>query len=119
MITAERARFLSDVLITAVEGGISYWAVTHAYQWSDENPYSTMADIEDEESDEEPKILSLTIQIIETAFERITAGSIEGLHDSFRGQLIAAGQVNDAGLIDSSGADCIVQVGMFGSVVYG
>ncbi len=34
--TEERITFLSDVLVSAVEGGIGYWADMKDYQWKDE-----------------------------------------------------------------------------------
>lgn len=38
--TQERITFLSDVLVSAVEGGIGYWADTKEYQWKDESEAS-------------------------------------------------------------------------------
>lgn len=35
-----KEQFLDDVIITAVEGGINYWAYVHDYTWSDEGPTS-------------------------------------------------------------------------------
>lgn len=36
--TPERIKFLTDILITAVEGGIGYWSQIEGYNYSSEDP---------------------------------------------------------------------------------
>lgn len=103
--------FCSSVLIIAYQGGINYWAT----------PFRTVAD--DTESVEvRPdgenwhKISRETIvDGVKRAFE--TEGL--DLHQSNADRIRVAALRNDAGMVDAEVADWIVQIGIFGKVIYG
>lgn len=165
-----REQFLDDVITTAVEGGINYWAFVDEYTWSDDGPTSVIV-IDTEEmrcatcdavitdgrgvqehffnadpyflTDEEteaadraietgepydgpkadhehlPKGVLIDREKIEAAFATMLAGPIEGLHDSYRAQYIGAYGINDCGDLDAGDCDNILQIALFGKVVYG
>lgn len=172
----EREEFLDDVITTALEGGIGYWAMAETYEWSDDGPTTaTVFDIEDpivcrvceqevqdartiteqlvkrpvmllteaelesykvrrgaaEEANEgkfefavdhehEPKTMLIDRALVEKALAIIADPSIDvSWNDGDRQRCVGAAAMNDAGDIDAGDADCIVQVGLFGEVVYG
>ena len=120
MITkTEREEFLDDVTTTALEGGIGYWSVCSSYKWKDVP--ETVAIIEEfDEGTGEPFGDKIRVDraLIEKGIKEILSG------DTNTGQhmvkMVAVASVtNDAGDVDADVADCIVQVGAFGKLVYG
>lgn len=163
--------FLDDVITTAVEGGINYWAFVDDYEWSDEGPTSVIvidteemrcatcdaiitdgrgvqehffnADpyflTEDEtdaadkaitegtaytgpKADHEhtPKGVLVDRDKISAAFEIIRDPNRDiDWNDTDRKRAIGAWALSDASDIDAGDADCIMQVALFGKVVYG
>jgi coenzyme F420-reducing hydrogenase gamma subunit len=130
--TTERAQFLADVLTCAVEGGINYWASVSDYRWYDPtfedgggtaehvdgvpNAYAT---VHETESDGTVSGL-IGVDQVATAIRDILNGK-EGIriNDADVALIREANRDNDAGEIDAGIADMIVQVAMFGEVVYG
>lgn len=141
--TAERAQFLADVLTTAVEGGIGYWSRVTAYRWqAPDLGYSDGREGTPEVADAEVTILeveeegapehTVTLDTIAKGLGLIRAAkhdpaasewyegtTIPFLGESTRRAVVAADRANDAGEIDSSRADVILQVALFGKVIYG
>ena len=148
----ERTQFLSDIIITAVEGGTNYWAYAAGYEWSDDDPSTTqvyLADMEEVlEYEQEHGMVPdpkkgepwnhVTIETVARAFgilEKAHMGIDERykeeallnaetgkrmfLHPDLRKRYLEANRENDAGEFDAGDADNIVQIGMFGTVVYG
>lgn len=131
--TPEQADFLTHVIITAVEGGINYWASVNGYHWyfpdldggtarpgpgGSANAYVTV-----HEDDTEGQGRSFTIGLdgIAHALRRITAGPVEHMSEQRR-ELIrrAYGGDEDARTaFDAFDAEEVVQVACFGKVVYG
>ena len=119
--TNTRKDFLAYVLVTAVEGGVNYWADIRNYK----NSYTTnmssilsaSAEIKTDEPDDNDWKL-LTIDVIENGIQNIQTGEIV-LNPSILGSISYGNATNDAGSIDSDAADCIVQVALFGKIVYG
>lgn len=100
--------FLADVATTAIEGGINYW--TSRIRRIDVDTFA----LTDEETD---KSYVVTHRMLARAIESILALDPTGTVgiDS-----IASGVFErDAGQIDALDADCIVQVAVFGEVLYG
>lgn len=116
--------FLRDVLCTALEGGIGYWSQVSdihrvgdypdgkwSYDWCLVHPLD-----EDEEGyDKKGVVLNL---------DKIIAGIGIVLSDRLQwpylyrmvGRAVAD---NDAGVLDAGDADSIVQLGLWGQVIYG
>ena len=129
---ADRAQFLTDILTTAVEGGITYWAAVTEYRWwsptldggtaaHDDGIATGYATITDAEG--EGRCYRVTTDTIAAALRTINAGPLGGLDEKTRRLIVANDHANgDAehfDVIDADSADVIVQVACFGDVVYG
>jgi hypothetical protein len=108
-----RLRFLADVLNTAVEGGISYWAMVT--RW---NPYDATATIYEIE-EEERKYFKLNYKLIDKAIKQMVDDKQSNLDNEVEGILLYANKYNDAGNIDGELADMIIQTACFQEVKYG
>ena len=133
--------FLKDIAITAAEGGISYWALTRKYQWRESfgdararcGPEETSSNVEaqrqdlpfpllviqDAEASDDTEAILVTPEHIRKGLQlALTPGIMNPesntVKSAFRGLMEM-----DAGHVDSDAADCIVQLGVFGQVVYG
>ena len=122
--------FLTNIVAIAVEGGIGYWSWCSDYRWysptlsggsalhQDDkcNAYATIREIE--EPAEVDGAIHLDLDVVAKGLARL-------LHPGFavRSDIAAAAlearETRDAGLIDAEIADCIVQAGLFGKLVYG
>lgn len=124
--SAERTEFLSDVLTTAVEGGINYWAQVSGYRWNCP-PAERGVTVHDVVGDDiPPEGRRVTLDDIARAVNAIAKAPLSdpepvalGLHRQYRRQVVEASRENDAGDIDAGLADAIVQVAVFGEVIYG
>lgn len=122
----DREQFLSDVLTTAVEGGINYWAAVSEYKWCDENDNNIPASVRVHELDDttgeymEPGVF-ITTKEIGRAIARImdVNDEIKHLGNHVRKDVFAASMENDAGDIDADIADVIMQIAVLGEVTYG
>ena len=113
-----------DIAITAAEGGIGYWSVIDSYQWrrwladplddskgSAEVPedfvfYTVREEAEDRGwFDITPRLIRRGIQLFLTG-----TGDFEGRPFD---------DMEDWSCMDSDEADCVIQLGCFGEVVYG
>lgn len=106
------ADFIGDIFVTAIEGGINYWAHIEELERNDAGDYitATVCDAEDYEIfsfTESHKITYMTL--------------VKGIEKSFEKDMHYCEYLleKDAGMIDAEGADCIVQLGLFGEIVYG
>lgn len=115
-----RAQFLSDVLSTAVEGGVQYWAEVLSYAWNDQevgrqaNASATLTDKEEDDG----KVFTVTLDTIAKGWGLYQGTSISGREYGKQAQL--ANRTNgEDGDFDADIADQIVQLGLFGEVVYG
>ena len=129
---SKREIFLSDVIITAVEGGIGYWSLCSEYDCGidfdtvDENTLDATrkpakAVILEEEEDKDTKYV-VDNKLVAKAFRRIMGkGEIPYTGNEWRERMARAYKDVDDGVcdIDSGDADCIVQIGLFGEVRYG
>ncbi|MCU1675972.1 MAG: hypothetical protein JWM93_730 [Frankiales bacterium] len=129
---AARAQFLADILTTAVEGGIQYWAHVDEYRWwsptldggtaehadGTANAYARITDLEVESGER-----TITVDDIARALRTISKHPITGMNETTRRLIIANDHANgDAehfDVIDADSADAIVQVALYGEVVYG
>lgn len=123
---AIEAEFIHDIFTTALEGGIGYWSECCTYHWSKGGPdheadlVGFYAYIEETESGEDdPTVHRIDREVILRGLSRLFTGDYRGLHPSTAGRIMGAALGGDAGSIDASDADCVVQIGLFGEVVYG
>lgn len=114
------AEFVHDVFVTAVEGGI-FWAYIDQYHWSDgdRNPdlfgfFAVITDAEDATAK-----FRVDASVIAAGLRRIAAGPVEHLGEGLRANIVKATIAGDAGEIDADDADTVVQIGLFGKVIYG
>lgn len=114
-----RQQFLVDIFVTANEGGIGYWATTIRQSYKPASPYLYILDREALEGDEPAhKKYMVTASAIETALAKIVEGKVT-MDPQIADSVLTANATNDAGDIDSVAADVIVQVALFGEIVYG
>lgn len=105
----------ADVLCTALEGGIGYWAEADDIV-SGEGVYHRVTLTDAEGDDDWSHILDN---------DAIRRGIEQALHPDFavdsaiRGAIFEGVVQNDAGYIDAIAADVIVQAACFGEIVYG
>lgn len=135
----ERETFLASVVVTAVESGsqgIGYWAEVEEYRWwlpdldggtaepgphGGGNAWATIA-----EYDEHGRRFDLTPKTISEAYKVLGRGRKgRGLPDyawpsqESLQRLWDARAENDAGLLDAIDADVLVQLGVYGKLVWG
>jgi hypothetical protein len=116
--------FLRDIVITALEGGIGYWACAEKYRWSEDGtlekmlPFPEVVLVPDEDPDDFPKT-AITPEIIRKGLQlALTPGIMHPGSNTVRSTMSALMEM-DAGAIDTDAADNIVQLGMFGKLVFG
>ena len=117
--SVDRAEFLGDIIITAVEGGIGHWAVCRGYDYED--PYVEIGEVDfDDPYAEYPEDewRGIDINTIAKGIGRVKDPEFR-VNDVIRKNVIAANTKNDAGMIDAESADVIVQAALFGEIVYG
>jgi hypothetical protein len=123
--SAEREQFLSDVMTTAVEGGINYWASVSDYRW--DAPFDQQGvTVYDHSGDElPPEGKRVTPEDIASAISKMRANK-DGLFawahrsESYWVQFWLADRTNgEDGDYDAGIADCILQVAVFGDVIFG
>jgi hypothetical protein len=130
VFTPER-KALHGIFVTALEGGIGYWSTATSYKWSNEDGEDDLlgfhADIfETEEVDEEDgEAAVIPTRRIDA---QVVARGLIALATSKRGpfrnlciRILLGGQTADDALgeCDADAADAIVQMGLFGEIVYG
>lgn len=125
---------LWTVFVVALEGGITYWAVSNSYHFENDNGtiggaedhegfYSDIVDADPDAGSDNFPPTRIDRTVIARAFERMAAGPIEYMPDGqrhkFLAQLHAAlgGRTPDFDF-DAGDADNAVQVGVLGSVVF-
>lgn len=122
-----RTEFLSDIIITAIEGGIGYWSQVLYYRAEGRlivgapplhaDPRETVAVIVDNADERPEQEYTITPSIIEQGIARLSNGEVS-YPDDARGRLIVADCDNWAGDIDADVADDIVQAGLLGELRY-
>ena len=113
----ERQQFLDDVIITALEGGINEWAVCSAYEHTGV-PARAQIQETDYEGKPDGPLMEVDRALIERGIKEIVAGE-SNLNSNLTSYVILADRASDAGNVDAAVADAIVQVGLFGNLVYG
>jgi hypothetical protein len=121
-----------DVAITAAEGGIGYWSVIDKYKWTrwvnDEESFGpgslevpedfvfytiTYADYAGPMTSEEcQRSVDITPALIRRGIQLFLTGA-----GNFEGRMFD--DMDDFAAMDSNEADCVIQLGCFGEVIYG
>jgi hypothetical protein len=126
----DREQFLSDIIVTAIEGGIGYWSTTFYYRAEGRvivgdfgkgpaDCYSrTCAIVVVSEDGEDGQEYIITSSVIEQGIARLLNGSVSYSWD-VKDNLAVADIENDAGMLDADDADAIVQAALLGAIVYG
>lgn len=127
----ERVQFLADVIVSAVEGGgygVQTWAEVTGYKWhADDLEGGTAGAVEytaaqlrelDDFGQPMGEPIQLTIDLVAKGVGAIDRG-VADVGETFRRRVREASRDNDAGAFDVIDADAIVQVAVFGAVVYG
>lgn len=117
-ITAEN---VEDIMTTAAYGGITYWAIEPNEKEFADAPAGTHTIVDGEAEGSGVHYLTpakIKQAVVEIAEGKHTADYIRDyVRSAFDGWTREDGI--DCGDIDSSAADCIVQVACFGEVIYG
>lgn len=132
----EREQFLADILTTAVEGGINYWAQVSEYKHEHSGvpvaeTFAVVHEVDPDEGIEEDEDgyavrgLRVTIDTIAHGIQVLTTGENAGKSFTVSGadywkQFLLSNRTNgEDGDYDADIADNILQAGLFGEVVYG
>ena len=114
-----RNQFLSDITITAVEGGTGYWAECRKYNHKDGENVTVELREEDNSKDDSPtQWFPINNAVIEKGIEIVLSDETK-VHRSYKNNIRNASAYNDSCEIDAELADMIVQCAMLGDVVYG
>lgn len=124
--TPERTQLLVDVITTAVEGGVNYWASVSRYVWGPHDVQSTeaphaAATLHDNE-DTANGHFELTVDAMARAFDLLCERrDIVGVGDSDWRRRMTAMYLEPDGEhdFDAGDADALVQIAWFGDVRYG
>lgn len=134
LVFVPECKALHAIFVTALEGGIGYWSTATSYKWSNEDGEDDLlgfhADIfeteempdEDEEDEEAAAIPTRRIDA------QVVARGLVALATAKKGpfrdlciRILLGGETADDALCecDAEAADAIVQMGLFGELVYG
>ena len=126
------------IFVTALEGGIGYWSRAYTYHTGgrnegggfDDDLQGFSADILDcvehpdvgpfeidIDEDEDARLVTIDRAVVVRGLEAIASGRVKlarRIHEA-----VAADLAGDGGAIDAEAADCVIQAGLFGEVVYG
>jgi hypothetical protein len=121
----ERTRFLKNLLITAVEGGIGYWSYVRRYDYKAgtvevaDNTECEWGD-SDEEINAKLEYKPVTYEDMARGINLICSGECKYADNAqYVEYMRKANRENDAGTLDAGDADNVLQAALFGEVVYG
>ena len=109
---------------TAIEGGIGYWCDIRNYDWeyADESKRKLVSASAEISTSGEPMNAwkPVNLDTVQLGIDRITErGSQVKISPSIKKAILLADVEDDASDLDAEDADVIVQVGLFGEIVYG
>lgn len=134
--TPGRAQFLADIITTAIEGGTNYWAAVEDYRWyfpdleggtaprgpnNTANAYAVIVPDDPRYEDDWYQAIgatsfTLTLDEIERALGLVRNSDI---NNDLAATIMFADKTNGDIEIDAEGADVVVQLALFGKVIYG
>ncbi len=100
-----------DILIAAIEGGTGYWAQVAARDY--ENITATLVDMEDGTAHSVDRLT------VANGLRLVADGNIANRELTLLAHWARVNPTQGACEIDAELADCIVQAGIFGQLVYG
>ncbi len=106
--------FFTDILTTAVEGGIDHWASARRHELSDTG-YLRL-EVTDQDGEFDWQVVDAGV--VARGVAMILQDGQTVLDDHWAGMLREARAAGNSSLIDPELADYIVQVGLFGEVVF-
>lgn len=115
------SEFLNDVLITAIEGGVNYWAEIEDYETltcGDCNLTIATAKLREHEAEDDAGWYTINDDTIVTGYRRMTHPEAI-VNSQLRDEVTAAVKEDDAGQLDIEHADVLVQFAVFSQIVYG
>lgn len=109
---------LGDTAQIAVEGGINYWAQAIKYKWEG-LPFPELVIVNISEPDEEPMgDITITPEMIRKGMQlAMTPGILHPESNTFR-SVYSALTEQDSSYLDADAADNVLQLGIFGKLVY-
>jgi hypothetical protein len=137
----DRRDFYASIVTTALEGGIGYWSAAEEYRWyfpdidggraepgpdGSANAYALIVPAdEDSDGDHWPKdaggepCARVTVDNVRRGLRQIVSGEGQLVGEETRRRFALALREWDAGDLDAGDCDMIVQVAIFGKVIYG
>lgn len=117
--SAKRTEFLSDVMITAIEGGMDYWVeILELNRVEDSNEYLGWRwDGMVIKADDEPEIYTVNLNDVARGVRLLCESKID--NDRVNAMRLANKTNGDDGGIDAMNADMAIQYAIFGEIVYG
>ena len=123
--TPDRHRFLWGTFVTALESGVGYWCRINSYRpgWAPDMGERTERQVRDYENfraeiECEYDCYLVDADVIEKGIEALKNGKAR-VNTTLLGWIVDGDNENNGGYIDATAADCIVQAGLFGEVIYG
>lgn len=124
---------LHTVFVTAMEGGVQYWTHVNGYRWTadgsteDRQGFTALLHFDDPFDDAGMLDREVNRDTIAEGFELIAQGPKEFMPEGQRHKFLAMMHARLAGLSDNAvdvdydagDADNLVQVALFGKVIYG
>lgn len=125
-------QLLIDILTTAIEGGTNYWLLGTTAEFTDEGGYRMVGILDNETGKPfdasnfregyDPSVREVNIDTVAQGMKVILAGSnpdfVGKMAQRLAGGILSAAHGGDFDF-DANDADVIVQLGLFGQVVFG
>ena len=111
-----RTDFLANILVEAGQDGVGGWAMVHELYFKEWGGNLLWAFMEMEEIDAEESV-PVVLDDIEQGIQDIINGNVQ-VPLSHRRTIAEASATNRSHKIDAELADCIVQVGVLGGLLY-
>ena len=110
-----RNQLIDDLFVTACEGGINYWASVSQYHWTGGELLAVIHDMEDD-----GKTYTVDRKVMSRGY-RLACGEWRDrlAWSTARPPLVVTERTRDEWDFDAYDADMILQLGIFGDVVYG
>lgn len=126
---AKRMQLCSDIITTAIEGGIGYWSECDQYQYEYDGEIRVCVGPRQDDRGACAHIVTIvdppweahwiTPEVVSLGMSRVARGDIPVRLDLRKAVMAAHCDPDDCGALDADAADVIVQAGLFGEVVYG
>jgi hypothetical protein len=120
LLDTQKQQNLTSLFVTAIEGGVNYWARVIEYRWDAPyaERYAVLVDREDEDGTE----YRLTPDMMGTGLGRVAKAWPKHTNECGLGWVKAARSVTTAdigGDFDATDADIVCQFALFKELVYG